>query len=121
MTYDSTVPIASVTCPGVTYAIKRISFGSRLTLMGQLRDLLKRLEFHAAGEGTVENLEASIVSGEVDRILFSWGAAWVSGLIIDGQEPTLQAVFDLGPEPLIREIVHAIKRESSLSEDELKN
>jgi hypothetical protein len=50
-----------------------------------------------------------------------WGLVALEGLEVDGLEASTDALIEAGPELLCREIVAAIKRESSLSEEERKN
>jgi len=45
----------------------------------------------------------------------------ISGLLIDGQPATSDALFASGPEELLREVVDRIKRECGLTDDERKN
>jgi hypothetical protein len=49
------------------------------------------------------------------------GLAEVSGLEVDGQQPTPETLAAAGPEDLCQEIVAAIKAECGLTEVERKN
>jgi hypothetical protein len=89
--------------------------------MNQVRDLLQRLEFHGAGNAPADKLEASILAAEMDCLFFRFGVVEISGLLIDGQAADLDTLYGNGPEPLMREIIQAIKKESSLDEEAAKN
>lgn len=122
MNYESTVTVESETLDGVRFSIRRMSFGRRLELTRQVQHLLGRLEFAAAGEqGTAEQAEAALLSGEIDRKYLRWGLQEIEGLVIDGEAATPELLVEKGPESLLGEVLAAIRREAGLDEDERKN
>jgi hypothetical protein len=121
MVYESLTRVASKSRPGVTLIIRRMSFARRNELIRELRELAQRVEFHEAGGGLRDAIEAAAISAEVDRLYLAWGLAGVEGLVIDGKEATPEEMISAGPEDLSREAVNAIKAECGLSSDERKN
>jgi hypothetical protein len=120
MTYESTVRKASLTAPGVTLVISKMSFARRLELATKIREIATRLEFLNAGDGS-EQMEAAILTGEIERLYVQWGLRKIVGLDIDGVPATPETLIDSGPEELFREVLEAVKSECSLSETERKN
>jgi hypothetical protein len=121
MVYESLARISSKSRSGVTLIIRRMSFARRNELIRELRELAQKVEFHEAGGGLREDIEAAAVSAEVDRLYLAWGLAGVEGLVIDGQEATPEALISAGPDDLSREAVSSIKAECGLSAEERKN
>ena len=122
MKYESVVVIESKAFPGVRFTIRRMSFGRRLDLTRQVKELLGRLEFAAAGEqGPTQEAETALLAGEIDRHYGRWGLAAVEGLEIDGQAATPETLLESGPEGLVHEVLEAVRREAGLSEEESKN
>jgi len=121
MRYESRVRVNSKVVEGVSFTVKKMSFGRRLDLLRRVGDLLSRLEYLEGGEGTKEKIEAALLAGEVDRVYLEWGLDSIEGLTIDGEEPTVAVLVERGPEELVREIIEVVKRESGLSEEERKN
>jgi hypothetical protein len=121
MRYDSTITIESKTLAGVSFTVRRMSFGRRLELTRRVRELSQRLEFSAAGEGVNDRLDAAVLSAEIDRTYVEWGVGQITGLELDGEQATPVSVLELAPEEFTREIVDAIKAECSLSDEERKN
>lgn len=121
MGYESTVTMESKEMAGVRFRIVRMSFGRRLELTRQVRELSRRFEYLQAGSDAGERIEAGLIGAEVDRLYLLWGLAGVDGLEIDGKAATPEQVVEAGPEGLCREILGAIKAECGLSEDERKN
>ena len=121
MEYESMVDFCSEWAPTVRYRIERMSFGRRLELTREVRGLLARQEFHAAGESPLDRVEASALAMEVDHLYWNWGLLSVEGLSIGGEAATKETLLARGPEPLVHEILSAIKRECGLTEDERKN
>ena len=120
--YESVVEAASARRPGVRFRVERMSFGRRLELVRQLRELLGRLECVQAGpQGPAQEAEAALVAGEIDRIYLRWGLRGVEGLEIDGAPATPESLAERGPEELVEEALAAIKREAGLTEAERKN
>ncbi len=105
---------------GVTFVLRRMSFGRRLELIRTVRDQLKRLQFLRAGENTNED-EAALLSAEIDREHLLWGLLAVEGLEIDGLPATPESLLDDGPEELANEALAMVRRETGLSEEERKN
>ncbi len=122
MNYESTTEVESRSHPGVRLRVRRMSFGRRLELTRQVKDLVGRMEFLRAGEGGPQDeAEAAVLGAEVDRAYLSWGLAAVEGLEIDGAEATPEALVDSGPEELVAEALEAVRAEAGLSEEERKN
>jgi hypothetical protein len=121
MEYSSTLQVESKISPGVRYRISRMSFGRRLELTRRVRELGGRVEFLQAGSDMKDRLEATVLSGEVERLYLEWGLAGVEGLMIDGEPATPESLLNAGPEPLAREVLDAIRAECGLSEEERKN
>lgn len=121
MVYESLTRVSSKSRPGVTLIIRRMSFARRSELFRQLRELAQKAEFHEAGGGVREEIEAAAIAAEVDKLYLAWGLAGVEGLVIDGREATPETLIAAGPEDLSREGVNAIKAECGLSADERKN
>ncbi|MEX2302307.1 MAG: hypothetical protein WD733_15305 [Bryobacterales bacterium] len=122
MTYESTQQVDSKECPGVRFTAYRMSFGRRLELTRQVRELLGRLEFARAGPGgPADDAEAALLAGEIDREYVRWGLASIEGLDIDGRPATPEDLIEKGPEKLVAEVLSAIRREAGLNEEERKN
>lgn len=121
MRYESTVTVESRTAPGVQFAVRRMSFGRRLELMRQVRDLAARAEYHAAGSEPKEKIEAAVLGGEIDRLYLEWGVVRIEGLDIDGEPAGTAEAVEKGPEELAREMLKAVMRECGLNEEERKN
>lgn len=121
MTYESNMTIESRLQKGVVYAVARISFGRRVELMTQVRELAGRLEFLQAGKSDDEQMHASILSAEIDRLYVEWGLKGITGLEIDGEPATPESLTKSGPEDLFYEALAAVKVACGLSEQETKN
>lgn len=121
MEYQSSVACVSEAAPGVTYAIRRMSFRARLELLRAVREAAGRREFLEAGESVAEKLEAAVLEQEMDEVYLRWGLQSIEGLTIDGQTASIPELLERGPEGLCREIVDRIKRECGLTDDEAKN
>jgi hypothetical protein len=119
--YCSTVTLPSKTTQGVEFTIIRLSFARRMELARRVLELSRQMEFHQAGEGIDESIEANILSCEIDRLYLRWGLAAIGGLLIDGMEATAELLAEKGPENLADEIVAAVKAECGLTENERKN
>jgi hypothetical protein len=105
----------------VEFAVARMSFGRRLDLMLQVRELSREREFHAAGESDFARMESAVISMEIDRLYWRWGLKSVRGILIDGEEATPGNLWEHGPEALTREILEAIRFEAGLNDNERKN
>lgn len=121
MNYDSTVAVHSAMFEGVTFTIARMTFGRRIELMRRVRGMSAKLEFEKAGSQAGDQIQASILSGEIDELYLRWGLVSIAGLMLDGQPADVDSLIASGPEDLSREILKAIKRECSLTEEERKN
>lgn len=121
MDYTSIVTHESKVAPGVSYDLLRGSFGRRLELMGQVRELSKKREFHQAGDQPIDHMEVGQLSLEIDRLYFHWGLRAIRGLTIDGQAPTVTQLWEIGPLALVNEILLAIHRGLEFHPDEQKN
>ena len=119
--YQSSVWHRSATHPRVRFAVARMSFGRRLEIARDIRDIGQRLEYLEAGGSLAEKAEGAAAAAEIDRVYLQCGLAGLEGLEIDGAPATTQTLFEAGPEELTREILDAIKAEWGLSEPERKN
>ncbi|MEO7651386.1 MAG: hypothetical protein ABIZ80_13055, partial [Bryobacteraceae bacterium] len=61
MEYLSSIERRSEAMPGVTLLIARMSFGRRVDLMKQVREIALRFEFLEAGSDPKEKIEASVL------------------------------------------------------------
>ena len=121
MKHDSTVIVQSALYPVVSYEVRRMSFGRRLEFSQRVRDLARRIEFNLAGSEPADNVDAAVLTAEIDKLYFEWGLSNISGIEIDGSPATPSILFSCGPEDLVREIVNVIKRECGLTSEERKN
>jgi hypothetical protein len=121
MEYTSYEVVNSKLAPGVSYTIAKMSFGRRVELTRRIRELGLRKEFLEAGDSPDEKMEAALLASEIDRLYLLWGLKEVSGLEVDGQPATPNALAGNGPEELFREALAAIKQQCGLSEAERKN
>ena len=121
MTYDSSTRVESKVKPGVEFVISRMSFGRRMDLIRRIRELTLKCDFLNAGSSPSENLEAALLSAEIDRLYVNWGLQQLIGLEVDGQTATPELLASAGPEALFVEAVAAIKAECGLTEAERKN
>ncbi len=121
MNYESSVELSSKTTEGVTFRVKRITFGRRLDLTRRVREIARRIEFADAGASFTDKVEASLLSMEVDRLYLEWALESITGLILDGVPASVGDAIERGPEDLCREMVEAIRRECGLTEEERKN
>ncbi|HWF10752.1 MAG TPA: hypothetical protein VG297_19930 [Bryobacteraceae bacterium] len=107
--------------PGVELVVARMTFGRRLELMRKVRDLAARLEFFEAGREARNEMEASLLGGEIDRLYVLWGLEEIRGLDIDGVPATPASLIERGPEDVFHEALDAVRAECGLSENERKN
>jgi hypothetical protein len=98
-----------------------MSLGRRIELTRQVRELLGRMQFCAAGEDIVEKLEAAECGSAVDGLFVRWGLMEIEGLDIDGARATPETLIAAGPEELVREIAARIREGCQLTEPERKN
>jgi hypothetical protein len=118
--YSSLKWYPSETVPGVRFAVRRVSLAQRIELTKRGRELALRYEFLKAGE-PADRLEASLADLLVRKLYLEWGLAGLEGLRIDGQAATLEMLIEKGPEDLSDEIIHRIRADLGLSEEERKN
>jgi hypothetical protein len=121
MEHESIVTRESQSHPGVRYRVKRMSFGRRIELLRQVRELAAKAEFLEASNDPREKIEATLLAGEIDRLYLLWGLVGIEGLEVDGQAATPELLVEAGPEALCREILAAVKAEAGLTQDEQKN
>lgn len=105
---------------GVHYAIRRVSLTQRIELTKRARELSLRHDFLKAGDAS-DHLEASLADLLIRKLYLEWGLADLTGLTVDGEPATVEAVVEKGPEALVDEIVAAIRGQLGLSEEERKN
>lgn len=121
MIWDSRKIVSSEVQPGVEFAITRMTFGRRIELMRQVRELAKRIEYFEAGRDAKNEMEASLLGAEIDRLYVRWGIEGILGLEIDGAPATAESLIECGPEELFYEALAAVKAECGLTESERKN
>ena len=121
MNYESYVVRDSQVAAGVSFVVARMSFGRRLELTRQIREIAQRAEFLAAGDDVRQKMEAAVLASEIDRLYVNWGLAEVRGLEVDGAPATPESLTAAGPEKLFREALELVKGECGLSEEERKN
>lgn len=119
--WESRKVVASEARPGVEFVIARMTFGRRVELMRQVRDLATRLEYFEAGRDAKNDMEASLLGAEIDRLYLRWGLEEVRGLEIDGAPATTETLIENGPEELFYEALTAVRTECGLTENERKN
>ncbi len=120
MTYESILERESLTAPGVTFVLAKMSFGRRVELTRRLREIAQRVEFLEAGDAR-EKIDAALLTSEIDRLYVLWGLKEVRGLELDGEPCTPESLAAIGPEDLFREALAAVKAECGLTETERKN
>jgi hypothetical protein len=121
VSYESEISLDSTVLPGVKFTIRKISFGRRMELSRQVREIVQKVEFLQAGHELRDRIEASILTHEVDAMYLRWGLVALEGLTIDDQAATIDQLVERGPEEVTREIISAIKKQCELSEGERKN
>jgi hypothetical protein len=119
--WNSRKVVASESRPGIEFVIARMTFGRRIELMRDVRDLAARLEYFEAGRDAKNGMEASLLGAEIDRLYLRWGLEEIHGLEIDGVPATAESLIDAGPEELFLEALTAVKAECGLVENERKN
>ncbi len=121
MNYESEMQVDSRVAPGVTFSVSRMSFGRRMELMRQVRELSRRVEFLEAGQQVGDKMDAALLQAEIDRLFVRWGVRAIAGLQLDGVEATPEALAETGPEALFREALEVVRAEIGLSEEARKN
>jgi hypothetical protein len=121
MTYESVVEVESKVAPGVRFTVARMSFGRRMELMRQVRELSRRMDFLEAGQQPGEKMDAALLRVEIDRLYLVWGLRAVSGLVLDGGQANPGLLAEAGPEELFQEALAAVRAEAGLTDEERKN
>lgn len=121
MQHNSTLVKQSSSFPGVSYSVRKMTFGRRLEMMRSVKHLAQRLEFHAAGKNVEDQAEAGILAWEISKLYLNWGLSEIYALEIDGVPATPTSLVEDGPELLCQEILAVIKSECFLNEEERKN
>lgn len=121
MNYQSTAIHISQTCPGVQFAVRRLSLAGRMELLEKIREAGTRLEFHQAGSSVEDTASSAAIHARVDELYVRWGLHSIEGLSIDGQPATADSLLAKGPNGLAVEIAMAVRREIFLDEEERKN
>ncbi len=121
MDYYSIIEHKSQVMPGVVFEIRRMSLGRRLEMSRQIRELSTRMEFSQAGDGFTDQVDATVLGLEIDRVYLRWGLVAISGLVVDGLPATVDILLEAGPEDLCREIINTVRVECGLNEEERKN
>jgi len=119
--YQSHLTSQSQAIPGVSYTILRMSFGRRMELLRLIRELAVKLPYLEASSDLREQVEANLLTQQIDELYLRWGLTALKGLTIDGEAATAGSLIESGPEELTKEIAAAIKAQCGLSEDERKN
>lgn len=121
MNWESQVKIHSRVIPGVEFVLARMTFGRRVELMRRVRDLAVRLEYFEAGRDEKNQMEASLLAAEIDRLYLDWGLLDVCGLVIDGEPAEVRTFIENGPEDLVHEVLRLVRNSCGLDEQERKN
>jgi hypothetical protein len=122
MNYASTIETESRAIPGVTYRIRRVSFGRRLELARTLSDRLEAIARLALTEDSpARAAQTALIAAEMDAVHLRWGLDAIEGLTIDGAPATADSLIEAGPEELLAEILAAVRHETGLDEEERKN
>ena len=121
MQYNSTRTLSSRVCADVRFTIARMTFGRRIDLMRRVRHLSSQYEFDRAGSSMEDRLQSSLTAAAIDELYLSWGLISIENLEIDGRAVDPETLVLCGPEELCREVIAAIKRECTLTEEERKN
>lgn len=121
MEYSSVIRIQSQLMPEVHFVIRKISFGRRAELLKRIAHLLQQYEFHTSSDDPKEKAKAEVLAAEIEKLYLECGLVRVENLWIDGEEATVETLFERGPEELCREILAHIKAQFGLNDEERKN
>ena len=113
--WNSRKVVASKARPGVEFVIARMTFGRRLELMRRVRDLAARLEYFEAGRDAKNDMEASLLGAEIDRLYIRWGLEEIRGLEARWRPGDAESLIESGPEELFFEALAAVKAECGLT------
>jgi hypothetical protein len=119
--HESCLWFESGTQLGVRFRIRRVSLGRRIDLARRIREIGRKIEFLQAGGAPGEQMEATVLKGEIEQIYLEWGLDQVEGLEIDGEAATPELLIERGPIELAEEVLSRIKAECGLSQAERKN
>lgn len=119
--YPSCTWVKSKVHRGVSFGVRKMSFGLRLEIAREIHSFAQRAEFAKAGAGLVDRAESAVIAGEVDKVYLRCGLATIEGLNIDGAAADADSLFQRGPEDLTQEVLQAIKGVWGLSEEQRKN
>jgi hypothetical protein len=95
--------------------------GRRIELARRLREIGRKIEFLQASGSPGEQIEATVLKGEIDRTYLEWGLDQLEGLEIDGEAATPESLIERGPLDLAEEVLGRIKAECGLNQAERKN
>jgi hypothetical protein len=124
MNWESEQSHEAKSLSGVSYVLRRVSYGRRAELVRMARELTGRVEFLEAApekKGPLEKLEANLLGNELEQLYVRWGLVRMEGLKIDGEPATVEALIERGPEALVREVAARVRHELGLTEEERKN
>lgn len=107
--------------PGVKFRTVKMTLARRRDLTSRVRTMLNKARFHATSGEAEEQMEASLLAVDTDRMLLDWGLLEIAGLRIDGEPASVRSLIEAGPEELCREIAEQIRRDCQLTEQERKN
>jgi hypothetical protein len=119
--HDSLLWFEAETQRGVRFRIRRVSLGRRIELARRLREIGRKIEFLQASGSPGEQIEATVLKGEIDRTYLEWGLDQLEGLEIDGEAATPESLIERGPLDLAEEVLGRIKAECGLNQAERKN
>jgi hypothetical protein len=92
-----------------------------LDLLREIRSVGQKLEFVQAGSSIADQVEAALISHEINAVYLRWGLLSIEGFLIDGEMATPEILFERGPVALTEEIVEKIQQQCGLTEAERKN
>jgi hypothetical protein len=119
--HESCLWFDAETQAGVRFRIRRVSLGRRIDLARRIREIGRKIEFLQASGAPGEQIEATVLKGEIERAYLEWGLDRVDGLEIDGEAATPESLIECGPLALAEEILEKIKAECGLNQAERKN
>jgi hypothetical protein len=119
--HESLLWIDAAALPGVRYRIRRVSLARRIDLARRLREIGRKIEFLEASGTPAEQIEATVLKGEIEQCYLEWGLDQIQGLEIDGEAATPELLIERGPLDLAQEVLERIKDECGLNQAERKN
>jgi len=121
MTYESVAVVESRVASGVKFTVAKMSFGRRMDLMRQVRELARKVEFLEAGNSAGQQMDAALLRVEIDRVYVKWGLLGIAGLELDGIDATPESLAEAGPEEVFREALGLVRLQTGLNAEERKN